>query len=402
MPWDFEIVPNGTAEYQQNASWLQRLDLIEGIDFWQGALIFLIAALLCFSRWSSLILHPQFYGEDGTYWYAQAYEGGWLHSMTIPVQGYLNNLQRFGAGFSLLVPFHLAPLVMALFGLAMQCVPVLVVLSKRCRVWGPLSLRALWAILYIGMPNTREIHVVLTNSQWHLLLATLLLSFAEPPRSWIGRTVDIFCFVLVGLSGPFCLLLVPLLAIYWWKRRYSWTLVQTAMTAACAGTQAWFLLRYFNRPSTALGVNFERTMRLFSGNVIGGTLLGGNHEMGIKPLPLLVMAAVFGVVIFVYVLRYANLELKLLVTFCLLLLAASLKSPVISGHYRWETLITTAYCRYWFYPMLAFIWSVAWCWRRARNGLLRKASAAWLCLTIVGVVTGWELIPYPDFNSTLR
>ena len=166
-------------------------------------LIFLCLLLLLPTRRLGLFLHPNFYDEDAQVWFAQAYSGGWLHSLAVPEAGYLNTLQRVLTGAALVVPFHLAPLTDAVMGLIVQVLPVPVLLSSRCRSWSPLSTRFVFAGLYALFPNAMEIHVVLTNSQWHLAPLLLLLAFAEPPVTPAGRMADVTFFLFAGFCGPF-------------------------------------------------------------------------------------------------------------------------------------------------------------------------------------------------------
>src|SRR5207237_3580821 len=104
-----------------------------------------LVVIALFSRSPSLLTHAQFYAEDGAVWYAQAYNLGWLHSLTLPQAGYLNTMPRLAAGLALLFPFSWAPLVMATVGLLIQSVPVTILLSSRCRVWAPLPTRMVLA-----------------------------------------------------------------------------------------------------------------------------------------------------------------------------------------------------------------------------------------------------------------
>src|ERR1700691_139936 len=87
----------------------QALAAHDGLSFGWQLLVFGLVLAAVFSRCSTLLTHAQFYAEDGAVWYAQAYNSGWLHSLTLPEGGYLNTLQRLGAGLALLVPLRWAP-----------------------------------------------------------------------------------------------------------------------------------------------------------------------------------------------------------------------------------------------------------------------------------------------------
>ena len=108
-------------------------------------------ALFC--RSPRLLTHAQFYAEDGTIWFAQAYNGGWLHSLTLPQAGYLNTMPRLAAGLALLVPLPWAPLVMVIVGMTGQALPVPILLSPRSRNLASLPTRMLLAALYVALPE---------------------------------------------------------------------------------------------------------------------------------------------------------------------------------------------------------------------------------------------------------
>ena len=200
------------------------LEIREGINWRWHAVVFSATLIAIFSRLPRALLHPQFFAEDGWVWYQQAYNLGWLRTLGITQAGYLQTLPRLAAGLALLFPMQWAPFIMNLAGAVVQVMPVTALLSRRCTPWGPLPVRMLMAVLYIVIPNAPEIHIVMTNAMWHLAVLQVLLAFSVPPLSWRGRVLDILLFGIGSVSGPFCMLLLPLVAVYYWVRRQSWTL----------------------------------------------------------------------------------------------------------------------------------------------------------------------------------
>jgi hypothetical protein len=373
------------------------LDARAGLTAGQQGMVLVVVALVLFCRCPSLLVHAQFYAEDGKVWYQEAYNGGWLRSLTLPEAGYLNTLQRLGAGVALLAPFRWAPLTMMLFGLLLQCLPVTALLSARCRGWGKLSTRALLAVLYVVSPNAREIHIVLTNCQWHLALVAVLLGLSSVPRGWPGRAVDLVVFGLVSVSGPFGLLMLPLELVFWWVRRKAWTLVQTGLLAVGGAVQVGLLLHDSYRNMGPMGPSVRWLVRIFGGDVVGAGILGSWSVGRRAPMALSVVAALGGVVLFVYVLRYARLEMRLFVLFGLGMLAAALKSPLVGPtESAWHVLAWTRDSRYWFYPMMAFLWGLVWAAREAPAAWLRRMSQWTLVLCLVGVVSEGEYRPFED------
>ena len=381
------------------------LEIQEGIGFrWQVA-VFVATLIAIFSRLPGALLHPQFFAEDGWVWYQQAYNLGWLRTVGITQAGCLQMLPRLAAGITLLFPMQWAPLIMNLAGAVVQVLPATALLSRRCAPWGPLPIRILMALLYIVIPNAPEVHVVLTNAMWHLALLQVLLAFSCPPCSWLGRVSDVVLFGIGSVSGPFCILLIPLVAVYYWVRRQSWTLVILGLLSAGVILQS-FSLAHSVRGGAAqpLGVTALSLLRIVAGNIFVNSMTGSGGAY--LPLWLLVSAAISGFAIVVCGWQSAPLALRLFIAFTVFALAASLRDPLITGSTtRWEELADVAGIRYWFLPSLMFLWSAAWCARSGKNVLVRYAGVAVLLLTTIGIVRKWSyppLLPETRFSADVE
>ena len=246
------------------------------------ALSFAVASVAIFLRSPSLLTHAQFYAEDGPLFFAQAYNFGWLHSLGIQYGGYLTILQRVATGAALFVPFRLAPVVMTLVGLLVQAIPVPLLLSSRLRQWAPLPVRMAFAAAYVGIPNAREVHVVCTNSQWHLALVLALLVLAEAPESIAGKIFDVVTVSLAVLTGPFGIVMLPLGAILRYVRRRLWTAVLLGILTAGSLIQRVMILRHHaERGEGHLGATIALFVRLLGGNGFIGALLG-SCRFGVK------------------------------------------------------------------------------------------------------------------------
>jgi hypothetical protein len=364
-----------------------------GLSFRGQLLAFTATLLALFSRCPYLFTHAQFYAEDGAVWYAQAYNLGWLHSLTRPEAGYLNTLQRLVAGPSLFLPLRDVPLFMTSCGLLIQCLPVAILLSSRCRRWAPLSLRLLFAALYVAIPNAREIYVVLTNAQWHFAVAVLLLAFSTPPESRRARLFDIILFVITGFSGPFSIVLWPLLLFFWWRRRQGWSLVQLGVMSVGTLTQAIVILHHHaDRVPIPLLATPQLFIRMLGGNAFTAAIFGAYPFGAIAPLPLVLIAFAGGLALIAYTCR-ASLELALFSIFCLLVFVAGIRSPLGAN---WQGLVHISSIRYWYFPMLAFVWCSAWCAVDAKARIFRMAATCILVLMPIGIVADWRYRDYGD------
>jgi hypothetical protein len=368
-------------------------------------LVFFLAAIAVVSRRPDVVLHPQFYGEDGVIWYAQAYNLGWLHALSLPEGGYLNTLPRLAAALALLVPFHAAPLVMNLLGIAIQTLPVNVFLSPRCAAYGSFPVRLLATAIYLALPNSNEVFVVITNAQFHLALAACLLAFARPPATWLGRTFDVAVFLVCGLTGPFCLVLLPLVAAFWWLRRGPWLVTVMSVLAAASILQLSELLHTGDvaRRVLDLGATPALFVRILAGNVYLGALIGRNGYAHWRPMALLLPIALAGTALLVYSFLKAGLERKLFLLFCFLLFAASLRHPLASRPTAvWQLFLDSRGMRYWFFPMLGFLWSLVW--SATDPGRQRPVFYVVLLLLVRGVIFDWRQLEPPnlDFPSSAR
>ncbi len=146
----------------------------------------LLAAILLLRKPASL-LHPQFWAEDGTLFFQDAFNHGFWPTILQPASGYLHSLPRLVAGFSLLFPLEQAPLVFNLSAFAVQLVPAFYLLSSRMARHIPsFFARAVAALLYIALPASYETHANLTNSHWHLALIAVCILVARAGRRPAG------------------------------------------------------------------------------------------------------------------------------------------------------------------------------------------------------------------------
>jgi hypothetical protein len=362
-------------------------------------LIFFVCAALVVSRRPDALFHPQFFAEDGAIWYPEAYLSGWLAALFQSRNGYFQTLPRLAADISLLAPLRFAPLIENLIGITVQVLPVNLLLSARCRNWAPLFTRILLAALYLGLPNTREIDAAPVNSQWHLALLACLVVLSCPPHDRKWRTFDISAVLVSGLTGPFSVMLLPVTLIVWWFRRGRWRLIVAGAVAATALIQLFPLYKYAEatRSHATLGATPKLAIQLLAGQVYLGSMLGQSGLQVNRSLPVLALIALLGTVVVVYCFVKGRLEWKLLLGFCALVFAASLKNPLVSMTApQWQILRDASGIRYWFFPMIAFIWALAWCATLSNNSLFRFAGVAGLIMTCAGIATDWR---YPAYTA---
>jgi hypothetical protein len=378
----------------------------EGLTWhWQFIVIGLAVTLLI-SRQASAVFHPQFFAEDGHVLFADAYNFGWFVSLFRTYSGYYVTLLRLAAALSLLVPVASAPMVTNLVGLFVQVLPVPILLCERLSRWGSLRFRAGLALIYVAMPNCREMNATINEAQWHLALVACLLVLASMPRSKTGKSFDVAVFLLCGLTGPFCVFLLPIACIMLWLRRERWRWIAVVIFAFTSAIQANALLFTDHAARShfwQLGANLEWLTRLLAGQVYLGTLLGRNALAFSLGTPFLAWTAAIGTALFVYWLFKAEVEIRLFVAFTVLLLAASLSSPMMiappPGMTAWQVLARASGMRYWFLPTLACSWMIVWFLAgRRSNQVTQLIGGLLLFVMSYGFVRDFRHPALPDLH----
>jgi hypothetical protein len=365
---------------------------------------------LAISRRPDALLHAQFWAEDGHFWYAEAYNGGWLHAALTPHTGYFQTISRLTAALSLLVDFASAPVVYNVIALVIQVSPAIFLLTPRFQKVVPDNrIRVFLAFLYIGMPNSYELNANITNAMTHLAILAVMVFLAEPSRRAAWRAFDIFVVMLSGLSGPFVFALGPVALIRWAVDRHSrWRLVLLGVVAGAVAVQLIAVLTTGSatRPHAPLGVSVSAFLAIVAGNIFAGAVIGLTHYTVIFSEPWwgphsLALRAAFvgGGGIFLYAIYRGTLELRLFILFAWILLIGSLLSPTASfTDPQWPLLSHPgAANRYFLVPMLAFLASAAWIVFEAKMWALRIAAGLVLGGTIaVAIPADWQYPPYSD------
>jgi hypothetical protein len=385
----------------------RQLEQQSGLNVWQLAVVFLLACAVLVSRSPDAVFHAQFWAEDGHVWFADAYNLGWWHALFRTQDGYFQVFPRLAASLALLVSLARVPLVLNLVAIVMQAIPALLLLSSRSSVLGSLRFRAFLAAIYLVLPNCREICAVLTNSQWVLALCAFLLLAASTPRSILGKLFDVSILLLCGLTGPFCVFLLPVALFLAWKRRERWQAGPIGVLFACCLTQAWGLL--IVNPSGrshyahTLGASPTLFVRLLAGQVYLGALLGGNSlatGLGHGLLVFFICVAIGGSAFVLFCFFKSPDAMKLFLIFSFALFAVSLLSPNTgspTGSSAWNLLTYGSGVRYWFFPTLAFAWSLVYCADRGGD-FLKLVARCVLVLMCIGVARDWRRPAFPDVN----
>jgi hypothetical protein len=374
------------------------------LRLWQHGAIFLIACAILIARRPDGVLHAQFYAEDGCVWFADAYNLGWWTALFHTLARYFQTLPRLAASLALLVPITSAPLVLNLIALAVQALPVGLMLSSRSQAWGTLRYRAQLAAIYLALPNCAEISYGITESQWLLAFSVFLVLVASTPTDLFSRILDVCLVVLGGMSGPFCIFLLPIALFLAWRHWDRWRWMISGVLAITSLIQTWGMLSAnSHRPHYPLGATLAMLTRILGGQIYLGLLLGPNG-LGFHSSPrvslILIGIAIGGTALVVICFIRSTLPMKLMLIFAAMLFAASLADPVVhlqEGVSVWEMLAGASGIHYWFFPLLAFAWVLLWCFN-SKSEILKVTAGFLLFFACVAIVRDWRHPAFPDLH----
>jgi hypothetical protein len=376
----------------------------------RGALLYLAAVVLVASRRPDGLTNPQFWAEDGTVWFAQAYNDGPLTALLTPWTGYVQSFSRLVAATSLLVPLRHAPLVFNVAAvLAQALAPFFLASSRLASILPDARVRLLAALLWIGAPNGFEIQSNVTNTQTHLALLALLLVLAAPPRRALGRICDVILILLAGFSGPTCVLLVPVAALAWWHDRQRWRLVLllTLLLPAAVQGATYLSSDGRGRMQTPLGATPLGFLQIVGGQIVVGGTLGMDGYRALRWLGgfwSATGAALAGIAGMAFAARALwlsrSMPLRLFVLFAALALVAGLTSPAIVHVPRWEGLLVPgAGIRYYAPPILAWLAIMLWSAAHDPDARVKHVARALLAgVLLIGMPLDWRVAPRPDLD----
>ncbi len=211
-----------------------------------------LAAVLAIAvRAPALWSHPRFWAEEGTIYFAAAFNQPWYESLFAPHVGYYS-LFANGAALAAawLAPLDYAPLVTLSAALAVQALPVALILSSRAPLWRSWASALAGAVIVIFTPISSELWLNTINSQFYLALCTFLVLVEEEPPISPGRRLAHRAVLLVaGLTGAVSCFLTPLFGVRYLLHRHREHLVQATLMVACTAVQLLALWAQVGDPS---------------------------------------------------------------------------------------------------------------------------------------------------------
>lgn len=219
--------------------------------------------------------NPQFFAEDGTVFFIGARQLGAAAILT-PYGGYLNLVPRLlAAGAAVFDPLWIPALYngAALF---LDVAAIAILFSRRVR----LPAKPALALAFALVPHTGEVFLSLTNLQWCLAIALLLLLLMDDAATAWQRLFDTAVLAICGLTGPFICLLFPLFAIRAAARRTRESVLLAALAGLAAGVQLGYLYGYRHHFDPPTMPHPHGLMSSMAGRLYGTFWMG----YGIQPI----------------------------------------------------------------------------------------------------------------------
>lgn len=164
--------------------------------------------------------------EDGPIFLKQARANA-LASLIIPYAGYHHLIIRIVAAVSSLFPTESQPLVFLAGNLVIYSIAIALIIATLQSMKVRPVLAVCVVLLLFAKPAYNDLFLSLTNTQW--MTGTAFIIYALGYRKQNTSNINILLAILFGLSGPFCILLLPVLALkhYVFKDKTNITLFYT-------------------------------------------------------------------------------------------------------------------------------------------------------------------------------
>jgi hypothetical protein len=356
------------------------------------AVLALCAVILGLRR-AEALTNPQFWAEDA-YFFQRAYVFGW-NSFFEPFSGYLHTILRMIAEVAAAIDPSRAPAIFVACAGAATLYVAGRTLSERC----PLPRFAgACALAVVLVPDTYEVFLNVVNLQWVLAAGLILLLISGDPAHGRQWAHDLAAAALLGLTGPFSVILAPLFAWRAWSRRTRASAVLAAIIFACAVVQVY----YFCTEPPVLGAApkdqkiaaqlfLPAVARRIGGSVLLGSLLARDTDQYVGTI--MGIATLAGVGYMASRPGRLRAERGLLgLAFAAMLLGAFFRTRYTLGEY-FEPL---AHARYVFIPQLIAIWLLLFA--AGEKGRAGKAAAALAVMALLFNLPRYREPAYVDMH----
>jgi hypothetical protein len=375
----------------------------------RNVIAFGIGIAIFVARRPDIITNPQLWAEDGRVWFQDAYNLGAIPALWLTHTGYFQTFARLVFGIGLLFPIDYVPLWANAVALIFRGVPLVFLFSRRFH-WIDWRVKIILAVYYCLMPNLSEVHANITNTQTYLGIYLLLLILADRPASRLAVVHDVIALMLCGLSCPIIVFIVPCWLLketadlfgtsFTWQHAVPRLLAPfpLVMFAVAAIQTAVFLLHGgSSRPRVPTGSTMTLLVEILDSWLFAGFVLP-HQWRSVFSNPFISLAIFIpAVVILLAVLIRGDWRARSIILFSVIVLAATLKNPVISNtEPSWPFFLRGAGERYFVIPNLCWfgvlLYFVVLHFPRANPIVLGVSIPA----MILALLPSFRMSPIPD------
>lgn len=226
---------------------------------WRGGL--LLVCLACIGlRAPSLLIEPRFWAEEGTRYFAYAWQvrvdgQWWLALVNAPTTlsvGYFGLWPNLASTLAAMVPLEWAPTVTTVAALVVQVSVAAFWLWSRFELWPEAWQKGLGLVLLLVTPLTAEAWLNTINSQSFFVVLTLLVLLATPEPGR-GRWTARVALAVAGLTSSVSCVLTPWFLERAWSGRERERWIQAAILGAAALIQLGVALQSSGAAGSLIG-----------------------------------------------------------------------------------------------------------------------------------------------------
>ena len=349
-----------------------------------------IAVCLClggllYLRRPDAFYNPQFFAEDGIILFREAHAYGFA-SLLVPYSGYYHTFSRLAALAGELFPLAYVPVWFNTAALLVTGYVAVRILSPRI----PLnhSTKVMLVVALVASPVRNEIYMTLISVYWLLSFVLLLLLISREPASFAEVATDSFELLMVGLTGPFAVIYLPLFGWRFFTRRTRFNAWSLMLAGLAAGIQGWSLLgRALTASSSSAVLGRLEALRIVAEKFI--YVFFGDwpaQSSWIFAALLVVLLAMCGLMVFDFLTDRHREALTIMAGGILALLV----TVWATGFDPFEL---ADFTRYYYIPVVTLLWGLI-LWRKYRPRL----AYTLLGLSALVTATHYPATPFVDYH----
>ncbi|MBI2966188.1 MAG: hypothetical protein HYY40_00020 [Bacteroidetes bacterium] len=285
-----------------------------------------------------LLVEPRFWAEEGTIFYAFAFNNSVFDLFSKPHIGYYALYNNLSALLSVtLVPVEYAPFVTTYLGIFIVLLPVLIILFTNSLFWDTTAKKIIISLFIIFL-SPHELWLNSTNAHFYLGLSALLVLTADETREKWKKMASWSVLILAGLSGPETCFFIPALALNLWRKPSGENIIRFSILAICALVQSGILIwsaLYHNQYGRYQNFDFNRYFLFYIRDSFGLLLpIGQNDRKNVG-----FAVALFSLYLFYRNLRYKNVQ-YLIISFFIFGFCSTFGSISMRGGDRYSYITT--------------------------------------------------------------